>query len=736
MTKQELLKFYIGLGCHIFPITPLQKAPPKVESWTRESSDDAGRVKQWYNRHKNANWGMDCGKSDRTILDVDPRNGGRESLARLEKKYGLLPATLTVDTPSGGQHYYFRGSVPSRKLVGFPGIDLKSIGGYVVIPPSEIDLIGDYRIARALPEADVPKWLLEMVGEAGDRRKRETVVLSEDAPADIERARAWLETTAPESIEGEGGNDNAFEVACRVKDLGVSEGRCLDLMLGGWNERCEPPWDFAELSVVVENAYNYGQDDQGSMSVTQDFDDDATDRLPTKAEIENMRRREAEADPGDAITELNKKHSKVVSGNKVLIYKLAQDTGEYMWRLFPREQFDQIYEHVKSPAPGSKDTDKLGPYWRGHSCHMRSTGSIIDRRLPSGPQGMNKPFNLWTGGLEPASGDWSSYERLIYDGLSGGDGPYAEYILDWCALLIQRPEVMHKVALIFRGGKGTGKTTLVKALGLLLGSHYQPATTMRDLTDKFNWHYRAACLIGVEEGAMNGSKSAEARLKATITDSPLRFEDKGTSALKLKNYASVIIYTNEDQTVPASFDERRYGVFGANRFVENDNPFWKSIYQSRGGLKRGPVAAFGHELMRRDISGFEPIGHCPYTQGLEDQIVSSLGGIEGLWFKVLDNGGIPFEGLIGAENEDWHSGGMWLNKVATLEYVERWLVAQKNLETVSLTMLTRTLKKYGVSVKEVGKRFECESRRKEYFAPRLAIARAAFEKAVGRSIWK
>jgi bifunctional DNA primase/polymerase-like protein len=72
------------------------------------------------------------------VVDVDPRNGGRQSWARLAA-VGLLPRTAWVATGSDGAHFYYRHPgrhVVSRALPGYPGIDIKGDGGYVVLPPS------------------------------------------------------------------------------------------------------------------------------------------------------------------------------------------------------------------------------------------------------------------------------------------------------------------------------------------------------------------------------------------------------------------------------------------------------------------------------------------------------------------------------------------------------------------------------------------------------------------------
>ena len=54
-----------------------------------------------------------------------------------------LPDSLRVDTPSGGRHVYLTSAKPHRNRVGtipgFPGLDVRAEGGYVVGPGSTID---------------------------------------------------------------------------------------------------------------------------------------------------------------------------------------------------------------------------------------------------------------------------------------------------------------------------------------------------------------------------------------------------------------------------------------------------------------------------------------------------------------------------------------------------------------------------------------------------------------------
>ena len=140
-------------------------------SWKRRMRDAAGteQVRQWWRRWPEANVGVVTGAvSGLVVLDIDPRHGGGDSLAVLEKIHGPVPHTVESLTGGGGQHLYFRHPgtiVPCRSIA--PGLDVKGDGGLVVCPPSahvsgrvygweEGCAPGEVRLA------DPPRWLQAM----------------------------------------------------------------------------------------------------------------------------------------------------------------------------------------------------------------------------------------------------------------------------------------------------------------------------------------------------------------------------------------------------------------------------------------------------------------------------------------------------------------------------------------------------------------------------------------------
>lgn len=131
---------YAAKGWYVLPCRPSGKEP-LIPHGVLGATADEDTIRRWWEAWPTANVAIATGaRSGIVALDVDPRHGGDESLAAITQRYGPLPATLTVLTGGGGRHFYFThpgGNVKNASgLGGWPGIDLRADGGYVLAPPS------------------------------------------------------------------------------------------------------------------------------------------------------------------------------------------------------------------------------------------------------------------------------------------------------------------------------------------------------------------------------------------------------------------------------------------------------------------------------------------------------------------------------------------------------------------------------------------------------------------------
>ncbi|WP_428898434.1 bifunctional DNA primase/polymerase [Parelusimicrobium proximum] len=132
---------------------------PILKAWQIKASCNWHQVETWLKEFPSCNWGLATGpESGVSVIDVDGRNGGFESLKALPEF-----KTFTVET-GGGLHFYCRQEkdeqIKSRPSA-LAGIDIKGNGGMVVIPPSLHNSGARYKIRHDRPLISFPKELFE-----------------------------------------------------------------------------------------------------------------------------------------------------------------------------------------------------------------------------------------------------------------------------------------------------------------------------------------------------------------------------------------------------------------------------------------------------------------------------------------------------------------------------------------------------------------------------------------------
>jgi len=171
---------YLKAGWNVIPLGAASKVPNgkalistghkkivdgKVKgSWEifQEEQVTNDLVASWWKHTPKSNIGIIAGKISKiVVVDIDPRNGGKESMKQLH-----LPPTYIVNTGGGGWHYYYiwNGEQDAPNFEHLDGIDLKGDGGYVVAPPSIHDKTKkEYEPATEMDEiTEAPDWLYKV----------------------------------------------------------------------------------------------------------------------------------------------------------------------------------------------------------------------------------------------------------------------------------------------------------------------------------------------------------------------------------------------------------------------------------------------------------------------------------------------------------------------------------------------------------------------------------------------
>ena len=219
---------------------------PLTKNGLKDASVDPDVVERRWAKWPNANIGIRTGaQSGIVVLDIDPKHGGDESLAELERINGPLPDTVEQKTGGGGRHFFF--THPGRQVknrVGiFPGLDLRGDGGYVVASPSIHASGQPYewvpgRSPEEIEVAPMPSWLLEP-----DRSGR-----SSSETSDGEGEVRWC--------EGER-NTRLTSVAGKLRRDRLSAESILEVLLQLNDTACTPSLPETEVRRIAEGMERY-----------------------------------------------------------------------------------------------------------------------------------------------------------------------------------------------------------------------------------------------------------------------------------------------------------------------------------------------------------------------------------------------------------------------------------------------------------------------------------------------
>lgn len=216
-TKLDFALAYASLGWHVFPCHSIDatthactcghdcKSPAKhpfsklVPRGQDHATTDAATIRAWWTREPDANIGIFLAPSGLMAIDIDPRNGGYDTIDTLEAQHGPLASEVLQFTGGGGEHRVFSlphnaGSLPGK--LG-PGVDVK-INGYIMAEPSNHLSGGTYGWEASSSPLDgvvpspLPDWLRGQFGEGPANRYElpagPAKPLSERDRADLEAA--------------------------------------------------------------------------------------------------------------------------------------------------------------------------------------------------------------------------------------------------------------------------------------------------------------------------------------------------------------------------------------------------------------------------------------------------------------------------------------------------------------------------------------------------------------------
>lgn len=208
MTFLEHALSYATRGWRVFPVKPRDKIPITQHGF-QDATTDVASIRGWWCKWPHANIGLACGTSGLTVVDLDPRNGKVE----LE-----LEPTLCSKTGGGGWHHYYNGVVRSCKPL--TGLDIKSEGGYVILPPSIHPSGRGYEWVNDFPIEPLPDNIRALTVREPVEHKAGPI--TSPTSAYLAAAIRGEQDAVTSAVEGNR-NTTLYNAALKLATLGLSE---------------------------------------------------------------------------------------------------------------------------------------------------------------------------------------------------------------------------------------------------------------------------------------------------------------------------------------------------------------------------------------------------------------------------------------------------------------------------------------------------------------------------------
>lgn len=583
--------FYCQRGWYLLPIHRETKIPCiKAGEGFVNASNDPDQLIKWAVKFPGCNWGLALKRSGLVAVDVD--RGGLENWRQLVSENGE-PKTLKARSGSGvGLHYVFKNSVEERYAAKLaPGIDVKH-NGFIVVEPSLHHTGGMYEWVNDLNPVKMPGWIssrvlkperppvrIEDIAKMEPGRLADIAATLKDQPLDysdwIACGQAFHAATGGEGLE------YWLEVTSGINYRPGDE----ELAAQKWATfKVEGGRGAGTLEILARKAESATKDFEGIGGTWREENGNLiTQNLGDIVAFFN--------DQGYAWFEENARIGKVGSVN---------GRTEVHW--YSRDQFLTGFAPYKLEVidpTGRRKLHSAAEKWLGHHDRRSYRRLVFVRPERAEPTDLN----LWSPiPCEPVAGDVSLIVELIWN-LSGGIQASFDYLLDWCAHLVQMPDDKTAVIPVLIGRQGTGKSMFAEGiLGGIMGPLSIVFQQCSDIMNQFNLDQSRKFLTILDEASWGGDERLVGRLKALSGSPTMTVEEKFGGRYSMNNYSRYIITSNNANAVKVETGNRRYLI------MESTGVMSPEFFDQLGPLVESGEASrrFYEYLLRRDISEFRP----------------------------------------------------------------------------------------------------------------------------------
>ena len=418
--------------------------------------------------------------------------------------------------------------------------------------------------------------------------------------------------------------------------------------------------------------------------------------MTSAADIDVLRARESKVQPGSIELFRQPLKSFITACGKVGDFpQLAKGLAELV--AMPGTA-TAVVKDTRSHKSEATET-RIGYVW-ANSVRRREAADLVFMPPPISAAASSN-FNSYTGpGIARGVGDASGHAVGVFlehvtERICKGNRGLAEWVLNWCAGLIQRPGEKVLTSLVMRGERGSGKGLLVQTLRKIVGSSYVRQPAGKDsILGRFNSSIDGCLLLFMDELSWAGNHEEGEVLKRLTTEEFLDIERKYQEAAPVRNLCHILIASNNDWVVPCGELERRFTIVDTSDELSKNKKLGQEVHaQLSEGIN--DIAEYLYQFNYRPKLANVIFA----TDALADQQAFSFTGVKGYWLNCLAS-----RALIGAPEPARYSlfGDEPMRvKTSTLHAAYSEAMKVNRNHTVKDSQLVKELKTLCPSMKKV-----------------------------------
>lgn len=603
------------MNSFVFVNGHISEKRPWVSDWSNITSST-------YNPRRGKNRCVIAGKhSNLTIVDIDNKDGTVSAFNQMIKEHPIY-TTLVCKTLNGGEHHYFQYEpelITTQNVNGLY-IDIRNDGGCAVAPPSKYgiknvdgenvivkygkgEMNGFYEyIDDSIEPIKMPDWLKNWIlyGENNKNTDKNKIISigrmdKSDSSSSNEEIIEYLDEEIQEEINIEKLKNLLeifpYDLFYIDRNSWLRFVTLIKSARGDWRLCCEYSQRFPDHEpCTCEKVYNSIKNKNlvnNPLTQLQIVIDKYNTNI---VKIEKKYGFNFKDDYN--IESFRRENFRVINNipelQRQVIPKLAKVCA-YISELdaFVIKGIDDISYHKKlnNVLPvikirNGKKIEELNmtKYITTHVNEMNynKMDYILDGKKNSGV------FNKWNGYDANLTDDLDqeaidAINDVVFNVLADGDEQTYDYILSWFANMLQQPS-KNDVALIFISEQGTGKTSVMEIMNMIIGSRNCDISIngIGSITQKHNTAIEGKRLIVVNElcSTREEFRSNFDRIKSFITDPVVRIEPKGFPSYQIKNIGNYVLVSNHEDSVIIERSDRRYQVCRCGEKYMNNHEFW------------------------------------------------------------------------------------------------------------------------------------------------------------------